>query len=183
MPLIIPPETELGRVILESPCLSIRLHSIYPTFIGFQNCIKILINKDTLLVSVNALLSHYLYYSLNKESLQRYCSTGYSRSGVNRMWILKNLKELLETLMSHDFSKIDSIKTYDFSTLYTIIPHNKLKSQLFQIHILWDTILIANTSTLKKTLRYAWLSCRQYLHVCSLWRPGLPTILVHSYGR
>jgi hypothetical protein len=49
------------------------------------------------------------------------------------MWILKNSKELLENLKSHDFSKIDSIKTYDFSTLYTTIPHNKLKSRLFQI--------------------------------------------------
>ena len=56
-----------------------------------------------------------------KESLQRYCSTAYSRSGVNQMWILKNSKELLANLKSHDFSKIDSIKTYDFSTLYTTI--------------------------------------------------------------
>jgi hypothetical protein len=48
------------------------------------------------------------------------------------MWILKNSKELLENLKCYDFSKIDSIKTYDFSTLYTI-PHNKLKSRLFQI--------------------------------------------------
>ena len=68
-----------------------------------------------------------------KESLHRYCSTAYSRSGVNQMWILKNSKELLENLKSHDFSKIDSIKTYDFFTLYTTIPHNKLKSRLFQI--------------------------------------------------
>ena len=50
-----------------------------------------------------------------KEALQRYCSTTYSRSGVNQMWILKNSKELLENLKSQDFSKIDSIKTYDFS--------------------------------------------------------------------
>jgi hypothetical protein len=49
------------------------------------------------------------------------------------MWILKNSKELLKTLKSHGYSKIDSIKTYDFSTLYTKIPHNKLKSRLFQI--------------------------------------------------
>jgi hypothetical protein len=68
-----------------------------------------------------------------KKSLQRYCSTAYSRSGVNQMWILKNSKELLENLKSHDFSKIDSIKTYDFSRLYTTIPHNRLKSRLFQI--------------------------------------------------
>jgi hypothetical protein len=49
------------------------------------------------------------------------------------MWILKNSEELVENLETHDFSKIDSIKTYDFSTLYTTIPHNKLKSGLFQI--------------------------------------------------
>jgi hypothetical protein len=48
------------------------------------------------------------------------------------MWILKNSKELLENLKSHDFSKIDITKTYDFPTLYTI-PHNKLKYRLFQI--------------------------------------------------
>jgi hypothetical protein len=90
--------------------------------------IKILTNKDTLLVPVNDLLSHYLYYSLKlltaiKKSLQRYCSTAYSRS--NQMWIFKNSKERLENLKSRDFSKIDSTKTYDFSTLYTTIPHNK----------------------------------------------------------
>jgi hypothetical protein len=31
------------------------------------------------------------------------------------------------------FLKIDRIKAYDFSTLYTTIPHNKLKSRLFQM--------------------------------------------------
>jgi hypothetical protein len=49
------------------------------------------------------------------------------------MWILKNSKKLVKNLKSHAFSKIDSIKTYDFSTLYTTIPHNKSKSRLFQI--------------------------------------------------
>jgi hypothetical protein len=49
------------------------------------------------------------------------------------MWILKNSKELLENLKSHDFSKIDSIKRHDFSKLYQTIPHNKLKWRLFQI--------------------------------------------------
>jgi hypothetical protein len=48
----------------------------------------------------------------------------YSRSCVNQIWVLKNWKELLENLKAHNFSKIDSIKTYDFSTLYTTIPHN-----------------------------------------------------------
>jgi hypothetical protein len=45
---------------------------------------------------------------------------------MNQMWILKNSKELLEKFQSQDLSKIDSIKTYDFSTLYTTIPLDKL---------------------------------------------------------
>ena len=68
-----------------------------------------------------------------KERLQMYCATVYARSGVNQMWILKNSKELLESLKSPTFSQIYSIKTYDFTTLYTTIPHDKLKNRLFGI--------------------------------------------------
>ena len=46
------------------------------------------------------------------------------------MWILKNSKELLDNLQSHSLTSINSIKTYDFSTLYTTIPHTKLKARL-----------------------------------------------------
>ena len=46
------------------------------------------------------------------------------------MWILKNSKELLDNLQSQSLSVISNIKTFDFSTLYTTIPHNKLKSRL-----------------------------------------------------
>jgi hypothetical protein len=49
------------------------------------------------------------------------------------MWILKNSKELLENLKSRGFSKVDSIEACGFSTLYATVPHNKLKSRLFQI--------------------------------------------------
>ena len=70
-----------------------------------------------------------------KDGLQKYCETIYSRSGINQMWILKNSKELLETLKSRSLSWVTSIKTYDFSTLYTTIPHSKLKSRLKDIII------------------------------------------------
>ena len=68
-----------------------------------------------------------------KQGLQKYCETAYSRSGVNMMWILKNSKKLLEHLKSPNFNNITSIKTFDFSTLYTTIPHDKLKSRLASI--------------------------------------------------
>ena len=49
------------------------------------------------------------------------------------MWILKNSKELLEHLQSPNFNHITSIKSFDFPTLYTTIPHQKLKSTLATI--------------------------------------------------
>ena len=44
-------------------------------------------------------------------------------------------KELLENLQAQSMSSINSVKTYNFSTLYTTIPHSKLKSRLKQIII------------------------------------------------
>ena len=49
------------------------------------------------------------------------------------MWILKNSKELLEHLKSPTFNNVTSIKSFDFSTLYTTIPHQKLKDKLTSI--------------------------------------------------
>ena len=49
------------------------------------------------------------------------------------MWILKNSKELMEILSSKSVSSCNSIKTFDFSTLYTSIPHEHLKSRLAKL--------------------------------------------------
>ena len=66
-----------------------------------------------------------------KQCLQKYCETAYSRSGINQMWILKNSKELLaiDHLKSPNFNHITNIKSFNLSTLYTTIPHQKLKSR------------------------------------------------------
>ena len=52
---------------------------------------------------------------------------------MNQMWILKNSKELLEHLKSPNVDHITSITSDDFSTLYTTIPRDKLKSRLASI--------------------------------------------------
>ena len=49
------------------------------------------------------------------------------------MWILKNSKELLEHRKSPTFNHVTSIKSFDFSTFYTTIPHQKLKDRLTSI--------------------------------------------------
>ena len=69
-----------------------------------------------------------------KDVLQKYCSTAYSRNGVNRMWILKDSKDLINNLHSSVFNNVHSIRSYEFSTLYicTTIPHKKLKPRLVE---------------------------------------------------
>ena len=46
------------------------------------------------------------------------------------MWILKNSQNLMSSLAHLGVRKATSIQTYDFSTLYTSIPHDLLKSRL-----------------------------------------------------
>ena len=65
-----------------------------------------------------------------KDGLQTYSDTAFSRNGINQMWILKNSKTLLDNLKSRSLKTVSSISTYDFSTLYTTIPHVQLKSRL-----------------------------------------------------
>ena len=107
-------------------------------FIGFQRCIKIHINIDSLPVRPGAPPSLYPFFLqsclhiLNKvfrsTAKQPILEVGWIRCGSS-----KNSKELLEHLKSTNFNNITSIKSFDFSTFYTTIPHDKLKSRLASI--------------------------------------------------
>ena len=65
-----------------------------------------------------------------KDGLIRYNNTKTSRNGVNSMWIVKNSTNLLSSLDQVDARTATSVQRYDFSTLYTSIPHNLLKSRI-----------------------------------------------------
>ena len=68
-----------------------------------------------------------------KTGLEKYCSIKTSHTGVNNMWILKNSTNLLSSLSHLGFHRATSIQTFDFSTLYTSIPHDLLKSRMNSI--------------------------------------------------
>ena len=111
----------------------------YIYFIGFRRCTGIHINIASLRVHRSVRPSLYPFY-LNtelpthiKQGLQKYCETAYSRSGINQMWFLINSKELFDHLKSPNFNLITNIKFFDFSTINTTIPHQKLKSRLASI--------------------------------------------------
>ena len=68
-----------------------------------------------------------------KTGLEKYCSVKTSHTGVNNMWILKNSTNLLSSLGHLGVHRATSIQTFDFSTLYTSIPHDLLKSRMNSI--------------------------------------------------
>ena len=94
------------------------------TVYSSYDCIFITCSTKELSIHLTKILSAV------KEGQQKYCETVYSRSGINHLWILKNSKDLLDNLKSRSFSQVSSIKTFDFSTLYTTLPHDKLKTRL-----------------------------------------------------
>ena len=65
-----------------------------------------------------------------KDGLIRYNNTKTSRNGVNSLWIVKNSTSLLSSLDQLDVRTATSVQTYDFSAMYTSIPHNLLKSRI-----------------------------------------------------
>ena len=68
-----------------------------------------------------------------KTGQEKCCSIKTSHTGVNNMWILKNSTNLLSSLSHLGVHRATSIQTFDFSTLYTSIPHDILKSRMNSI--------------------------------------------------
>ena len=67
-----------------------------------------------------------------KNHVIRYCEKFYERSGKNLFWSVKNSGEVLNKLKSRGF-RATSLSTYDFSTLYTTLPHNLIKEKLINL--------------------------------------------------
>ena len=64
-----------------------------------------------------------------KEHWKFYCEKAYENSGINLFWSIKNSAEVLDKLKNKRFLA-STVSTYDFSTLYTTLPHNLIKDKL-----------------------------------------------------
>ena len=80
---------------------------------------------------------------LSKLLTSQYCEKVYERSGKNIFWFIRNSGEILDKLKARDFNAT-SLSTYDFSTLYTTLPHNLIQDKLIA--------LIKRTSWMKALL-------------------------------
>lgn len=94
-----------------------------------------------------------------KEHIIRYCSKAFENSGVNLFWSIKNSGEVIDKLKCKHF-KASSFSTYDFSTLYTTLPHNLIKDKL--IPLIQKTFARENTSYIACNHRRAFFSNSHY---------------------
>ena len=105
------------------------LHSI-----GYLNCTKktykarfIANSSSCTTTELSKLLTSCL--TTIKNHVIKYCEKVYERSGKNLFWSIKNSCEVLNKLKSRGF-RASSLSTYDFSTLYTTLPHSLIKDKL-----------------------------------------------------
>ena len=62
----------------------------------------------------------------------KYCKKVYERSGKTLFWSIKNSGEILDKLKARYFNET-SLSAYDFSSIYTTLPHNLIKDKLFDL--------------------------------------------------
>ena len=104
------------------------LHSI-----GYLNCTKtykvrfIANSSSCTTTELSKLLTSCL--TSIKNHVIKYCEKVYERSGKNLFWSIKNSCEVLNKLKSRGF-RASRLSAFDFSTLYTTLPHNLIKVKL-----------------------------------------------------
>ena len=86
-----------------------------------------------------------------KPHVIRYCETVYETSNKTWFWSIKNSGEVFSKLTCRAF-RVTSLSTYDFSTLYTKLPHNVIKERILDltewtfkitgsmVHFLWPVM-------------------------------------------
>ena len=67
-----------------------------------------------------------------KAKVIKYCETVYEWPGKNMFWPIKNSGEVLSKLKNIGY-QAKSLSIYDFSTLYTTLPHNLIKEKLLDL--------------------------------------------------
>ena len=79
-------------------------------------------------------LSRHLTSALTavKEHVAKYCETVLNRNDVNLFWSIKNSGDVIEKIKSRNF-QANTIASYDFSNMYTTLPHDKINDQLFKL--------------------------------------------------
>ena len=133
---------------LSSGCLLMRIIASFLRYNGYLKFINGPISQGFIANSsacTTTELSILLTSCLTaiKNHVIKYCKTVYERNGKKIFWSLKNSGEILNKWKLRGFLA-SGLSTYDFSTLYTTLPHNLIKEKLTELieqteraHFIW----------------------------------------------
>ena len=76
-------------------------------------------------------IASFMPYCCQKHWI-RYYDTVYERDGINYFWSIENSNEVLNKFRYKTF-KASKLSTYDFSTLYTTLPHHLIKDKIIDL--------------------------------------------------
>ena len=96
----------------------------------------------TLTHCLKLILKHY----------KQYCAGIERRTGINCFWVVNNSMEVINSL--HTIHRAFSVDSFDFSTLYTKIPHDLLKTRMAKLMDDAFSCRNANTIQISKTNAY-----------------------------
>ena len=85
-------------------------------------------SKTCFTKSLSTILTACLKLIQNQHT--NFCKAIKKYSGFNRFWIIDNSSAVLGLIDKCNSNSVENVKTYDFSTLYTSIPHTKLKGTI-----------------------------------------------------
>ena len=64
-----------------------------------------------------------------KDHVTKYCDTALNRNDINYFWSIKNSGDVIEKFKDINF-QANIVSSYDFSNMYTTLPHNQIKDRL-----------------------------------------------------
>ena len=116
--------------------------------------------RESTATSVTTVLSKLLTSCLTavKKLWIRHYDTVYKRDGINYFWSIKNSNEVLNKFKSKNL-KASKLSTYDFSRLYTTLPHNLIKDKLIDL---------INRTFIRENTQY--LACNEE---CAFYAPAI----------
>ena len=115
-------------------CLFMRTIASFLRYTGYLNFIngpRFIANSSACTTTELSILLTSCLTAI-KNHVIKYCTTVYERNGKNLFWSFKNSGEILNKLTSRGFLA-SSLSTYDYSTLYTTLPHNLIKEKLTEL--------------------------------------------------
>ena len=114
--------------------LLMRTIASFIRYTSYLNFINSPISRVLLLILLHVQLLSCLFFLTScltaiKNHVIKYCTIVYERNGKKLFWSIRNLGEILNKLKSRGFLA-SGVSTYDFSSLYTTLPHNLIKEKL-----------------------------------------------------